>query len=126
MLGIDLTRAPFSGGARGLLEDLLRLVAHVVGQVHRLAVGPRSATPAARPAGRRGPGAAPVALVEEPAEQVVAEAAEPAEQRFERRSLPGAELRIVLPAYVDRPALSVLHHRHATSATAGDQRAFQC
>ena len=24
------------------------------------------------------------------------------------------------------PDLAVLHHRHATSATAGDQRAFQC
>src|SRR5207244_7214266 len=55
MLGVHFSRAPFGGGPRGGLEDLLRLVAHVVGQVHRFPRGPCTATPAARPAGRGGP-----------------------------------------------------------------------
>src|SRR6267378_2611860 len=55
-------------------------------------------------------------LAEEAAEHVLAEpaaeAAEPAEQRLERRSLPRAELLVVLAAHVQRPALSVLDDRH--------------
>src|SRR3954451_21726109 len=113
---VDVQVSPLHRLLGGALEQLARSVAEVLGDVDLLGGAARPCGGRTIPCTRAAP--AEGAVIEEVGEELVEEAAPPAEGRARSRATPTLELPQVLFAYGDRAGLAILADPHGCNGRA--------